>query len=174
MIRTAAITLALLVPVGIVHADSRQFRAVLEGTQEVPAVSTEGEGYFHVRIRPDNAIHYELGYDDLEGAVTQAHIHIAQKGVNGGIIAFLCSNLGNGPAGTQPCPAPPARITGVIRAADVIGPAAQGIAPGELDEVIQAFRDGVVYANVHSTLWPGGEIRSQLGNRGQGHGHGHD
>lgn len=174
MIRIAAITLALLIPAGIVHAENRQFRAILEGTQEVPAVSTEGEGYFLARISRDGgAIHYELAYDDLEGEVTQAHIHIAQKGVNGGIAAFLCSNLGNGPAGTQPCPAPPARITGMITATDVIGPAAQGVAAGELDEVIRALRDGIAYANVHSTLWPGGEIRSQLGGR-KGHGHDHD
>ena len=59
----------------------------------------------------------------------------------------------------------------MITASDVIGPAAQGIAAGELDEVVQAFRDGIVYANVHSTLWPGGEIRSQLGGRGRDHDH---
>ena len=34
--------------------------------------------------------------------------------VNGGISFFLCSNLGNGPAGTQACPAGPAELTGVI------------------------------------------------------------
>ena len=151
-------------------AELKQIKAVLAGTQEVPAISTDGRGSFRARISNDgDAIHYELAYDRLEGTVTQAHIHIGQKSVNGGIAAFLCSNLGNGPAGTQACPAPPARITGVITAANVIGPGAQGVAAGELDEVIEALRDGVAYANVHSTLWPGGEIRSQLG-----HDHDHD
>ncbi len=51
----------------------------------------------------------------------------------------------------------------MITAANVIGPGGQDVAPGELDEVIEALRDGVAYANVHSTLWPSGEIRSQLG-----------
>jgi hypothetical protein len=40
---------------------------------------------------------------------------------------FLCTNLGNGPAGTQACPAAPATITGTLRPADVIGPTGQGI-----------------------------------------------
>jgi hypothetical protein len=175
MTRIAVTAMAVLLPAFAFHAqdsraEERQFRAVLEGTQEVPALSTEGRGSFRARIANDGgAIYYELAYAALEGTVTQAHIHIGQKDVNGGIAIFLCSNLGNGPAGTQACPAAPARITGVITATDVIGPAAQGVTAGELDEVIQALREGVAYANVHSTLFPGGEIRSQLG-----HGHDHE
>ena len=175
MTRIAVVAMAVLLPAAAFHApdsraENRQFRAILEGTQEVPALSTDARGSFRARITNDGgAIWYELAYDDLEGAVTQAHIHVAQKGVNGGIAAFLCSNLGNGPAGTQACPAPPARITGVITANDVIGPVAQGVSAGELDELIRALRNGVAYANVHSTLWPGGEIRSQLD-----HDHGND
>jgi len=42
------------------------------------------------------------------------------------------------------------------------------LGPGELDEVIDAIRAGLAYANVHSTQSPGGEIRGQLG-RGEGH-----
>lgn len=160
----AVLAMAALLPAAAAHAENKQIKAVLVGTQEVPAISTDGRGSFRARISNDGSeIYYELAYDKLEGSVTQAHIHIGQMSVNGGIAAFLCSNLGNGPAGTQACPPPPARITGVIRAADVIGPNAQGVAPGELDEMIEALREGVAYANVHSTLWPGGEIRSQLG-----------
>ena len=170
MRRLAVLAMAALLPAVAVHAENKQIKAVLAGTQEVPAISTDGRGSFRARISNDgNSIHYELAYDRLEGSVTQAHIHIGQKSVNGGVAAFLCSNLGNGPAGTQPCPAPPARITGVITATDVIGPGAQGVAAGELDELIEALRDGIAYANVHSTLWTGGEIRSQLG-----HDHDHD
>lgn len=163
MKRLALLAMAALLPAAA-HAENKQIKAVLVGTQEVPAVSTDGRGSFRARISNDGtAIHYELAYDKLEGTVTQAHIHVGQMSVNGGIAAFLCSNLGNGPAGTQACPLPPARITGTITAADVIGPSAQGVAAGELDELIEALRDGVAYANVHSTTWPGGEIRSQLG-----------
>jgi hypothetical protein len=56
---------------------------------------------------------------------------------------FLCTNLGNGPAGTQPCPTQGGTITGTITAANVGGgAAAQGIAVGEFDEFLAALRSG--------------------------------
>ena len=86
-------------------------KELLTGFEEVPVVSTAGDGEFRARISTDESqIQYELSYSDLEGAVQQAHIHLGQAGVNGGITVFLCTNLGNGPAGTQPCPAPPATM----------------------------------------------------------------
>ncbi len=134
----------------------------LDGYQEVPSVSSSGSGTFNASLGPDGeSLKYTLTYKDLEGAVQQAHIHFGQPAVNGGIAVFLCSNLGNGPAGTQACPAPPATVTGTITAADVIGPTAQGIAATELGELLQAIRSGVTYANVHTTKHPGGEIRAQ-------------
>src|ERR671916_814928 len=133
----------------------------LNGYEEVPSVSTTATGTFSARISKDESqIDWELSYSDLEGAVQQAHIHFGQKGVNGGISVFLCSNLGNGPAGTQPCPAAPATITGTARAGDVVGPEDQGIAPGELPELIAAMQAGLTYANVHSGAFPAGEIRA--------------
>ena len=86
----------------------------LTGYEETPsAVSTTGNGTFNARISKDESrIDWELTYEDLEGAVQQAHIHFGQKSVTGPISVFLCTNLGNGPAGTQPCPAPPAKISG--------------------------------------------------------------
>jgi hypothetical protein len=96
--------------------------------------------------------------------VLQAHIHFGQAAASGGISVFLCTNLGNGPVGTQACPAAPATITGTFAAADVIGPVGQGIEAGAFGELVQAMRAGVTYANVHSSKWPGGEIRAQLDN----------
>ena len=156
----------------------KKISELLTGYQEVPAVSTTGSGTFNARISNDESrIDWELSYSDLEGAVQQAHIHFGNLGVNGGITVFLCTNLGNGPAGTQPCPAPPATISGTILAADVspnipatAAARTQGINTGEIDELIRAIRAGATYVNVHSTLWPGGEIRSQIdGNSGHGH-----
>jgi hypothetical protein len=141
----------------------REVRTRLTGFQEVPAISTDASGKFRAKLRTSSEeIRYELSYADLTGAVQQAHIHIGQRSVNGGISVFLCSNLGNGPAGTQACPPPPATITGTIRPADVIGPAGQGIDPMEFDELVRAIQAGVAYANVHSETFPNGEIRGQL------------
>jgi CHRD domain-containing protein len=141
---------------------------VLSGYNETPlTLSTTGNGEFHARISNDETqIQYQLSYADLEGSVTQAHIHLGEPAITGGISVFLCSNLGNGPAGTHPCPAPPATITGTIRASDVIGPAAQGLGAGQLAELIAAIRAGATYVNVHSSLYPGGEIRSPINHTG--------
>ena len=165
-------TIALIVTPAVAFAQGG-FKVIgesLTGYEETPsAVSTTGNGAFSARISNDaTRIDWELSYADLEGAVQQAHIHFGQKSVTGPITVFLCTNLGNGPAGTQPCPAPPATISGTIVAADVTNLANErGISSGELDELIKAIRAGATYVNVHSTRWPGGEIRSQIdGNHG--------
>ena len=136
----------------------------LSGYQEDPlTLSTTGGGDFRLKVDEQNQeIEYQLSYSNLEGSVLQAHIHVGQQAQSGGISVFLCTNLGNGPPGTQLCPAAPATITGVIRPADVIGPAGQGISAGEFGELLDAFAQGVTYVNVHSTKYPGGEIRAQL------------
>jgi hypothetical protein len=136
----------------------------LTGYQEDPAaLSTTGIGEFRAHISAPDEINYVLRYSGLEGTVTQAHIHFGGRAQSGGISVFLCSNLGNGPVGTPACPPGPATVAGTVRAADVIGPTAQGIEPGEFAELVAAVRAGVTYVNVHSTKYPGGEIRAQLG-----------
>jgi hypothetical protein len=144
--------------------NNRRFKASLVGINEVPALSNVASGTFKMTIdRSGTSFTYELTFSGMSGTgATQSHIHLAQKGVNGGIMVFFCSNLGNGPPGTQACPAN-GTVTGTVTAADVIGGAnAQGIAVGEFAEVLRAIRNGVVYANVHSVMFPGGEIRGQL------------
>jgi hypothetical protein len=64
-------------------------------------------------------------------------------------------------------------ITGTITAANVTGPTNQGIAPGDLNSALEAVRDGVSYANMHTTMFPASEIRGQV-RRGEGHGEGSD
>jgi len=136
------------------------FNARLIGYNEVPSVSTSANGRFTARVnRSAEEITYRLQFEDLEAPVLFAHIHLGQKGVNGGVSAFLC-----GGGGTDPCPQE-GEVKGVIEPADVIGPEAQGIAPGEFDELVRAMKAGVTYANVHSELFPGGEIRGQIHKR---------
>ncbi len=145
-------------------------RAKLQGFQEVPSISSTGGGRFLARVSEDEtSIAWTLSYEDMESVVQQAHIHFGQRGVNGGISVFLCTNLGNGPVGTQACPPSPATISGTITAADVspniaatAAARAQGLGTGELAELIRAIRSGNTYANVHTTTFPGGEVRGQL------------
>jgi hypothetical protein len=142
----------------------------MNGYFEPPSVSSVARGDFKARIDDRNdTISWKLSYRRLEAPVQQAHIHFGQKDVNGGISVFLCSNLGNGPVGTQTCPASPATIRGVIEREDVSPPIPstqaarnQGIDTGEFEELVAAIRAGVTYANVHSEKFPGGEIRAQI------------
>ena len=141
-------------------------RATPTGWQENPPISTTARGRFRATVR-DARIQWELEYDRIEGGrVTQAHIHFAPRRVNGGISVWLCGNLPATPAGVQACPQR-GTISGVARAADVIGPAGQGIAPGQFRELRRAIRRGFTYATVHSETFPGGEIRGQIRPRGQ-------
>ncbi len=163
----------------IAHDNSR-FDAGLTGYEEVPTLSTSGTGTFNAWInRGKDEIRYTLSYagpfdaNPAGGTVTQAHIHLGARAFSGGIIAFLCTNLGNGPAGTPACPAAPATVTGTITPASVVGPAAQGIAPGEFAELVRALRAGAAYANVHTTTFPAGEIRGQISDDSDRHGRDH-
>jgi hypothetical protein len=144
--------------------NSASLRERLSGYQETPALSTPGIGEFRASINKNaSEITYRLTFTGLESDVTQSHIHFENKTNMGPIVVFLCSNLGNGPAGTQACPAAGGTITGTIRPADVgNGAAAQGLAAGEFDELVRAIRAGATYVNVHSVNRPAGEIRAQL------------
>jgi len=149
--------------------DGSRFDARLSGYQETPTLSTSGKGSFHASInRAQTEIHYTLTYsgpfnaNPSGGTVTQAHIHLGARAVMGNISAFLCTNLGNGPAGTPACPTPGGTVSGTITAAQVVGPAGQGISPGEFGELVRAIRAGATYANVHTTTFAAGEIRGQI------------
>jgi hypothetical protein len=168
----AAVFLIGMVTATVANADS--IRAKLTGFEEVPVVSTVAAGEFRATISQDEqSIEYELRYSDLQGTVQQGHIHIAQLGVNGVIVIWLCQTTGTflDPAGLapqcQPGQTTEAVITGKITAANVIAPtpAPQQILAGELAEVIDLIRAGFAYANVHTNLSPGGEIRGQIEDR---------
>ena len=162
LLAVAVLAAGLLVASLAGASGSKQsFKADLDGYNEVPAVSSNGFGTLRARIDDDaQTITYELSYGGLNSAALFAHIHLGQRNVNGGVSVFLCGG-GDKPA----CPAGTGAeetVSGVIDAADVIGPAGQGIAAGEFDELTRAIRARVTYANVHSSTQPGGEIRDQL------------
>ncbi len=98
--------------------------------------------------------------------MTQAHPHFAQQHVGGSVFGFLCG--GPKPA----CPTPGGTVEGTWTAADVIGPAGQGVEAGSFEEFVRALRAGAVYINVHSNgatpSYPEGEIRGQVRGGGDG------
>jgi hypothetical protein len=140
----------------------------MNGYQENQTLSTTGEGSFTAELDGD-AIRYTLTYGALQGgAVTQAHVHLGRRAVNGGIIAWLCEGTSTSPSASTPTcpPSTGGSVSGTITALEVIGPAGQGIAAGEFAELVAALRAGAVYANVHTATFGGGEIRGQVNEKG--------
>ena len=138
-------------------------RAQLISFNQVPSVLTKSAGSFLARINEDGTISFALSYANMTSQVVQAHIHFGASKTNGGVMVFLCG-------GAKPaCPAS-GTITGTLTAADVsVLPATngdsvipQGIQPGDLAGLLDAIRSGNSYVNVHTTIFPNGEIRGQV------------
>jgi hypothetical protein len=149
------------------HDNGSVFTASLNGHDETPAVHTKGTGDLTLTINPDNTMSFTLTYSGLNNPALVAHVHFGQPNVAGGVVFFFCG--GPKPA----CPAgttTPATVTGTVTAADIMAPAGQGLAAGDIAGMIQEIRDGFAYANVHTSSSPAGEIRGQLSSHGHGHG----
>jgi hypothetical protein len=136
----------------------------------VPVVVTGASGLLELDINEAaGTIAYDLSYEDLEGAVTQAHIHIGQRNVTGGIALWLCQTPGFAPSSpavaalTPVCPGPNlGTVSGTLTSANVIGPTGQAVPVGAFADVLKAIRAGKAYGNVHATVAGGGEIRGQI------------
>jgi len=166
MKKIAAIACLLLATPAFAQ-DGGPFRATLTGYEEVPSVNTAAGGEFEARVN-GATVDYTLTYSGLQAPVTQAHIHFAQKSVNGSIMVWLCGTATNpGPAGTPPCPGTGGTVSGTFSAANVLASApTQQLPAGDLEAFIDAMLAGSAYVNVHSTVSPGGEIRGQVSARG--------
>jgi hypothetical protein len=116
------------------------FTANLKGEEEVPPVETEATGKSVMVLDADmQTLYYRSWVRDITG-ITQAHIHLAPRGVNGQIVHWLFPN-----GGTIFDPLYP--ISGVLN-----------LTPEEVTELVA----GNYYVNVHTESHPAGEIRGQL------------
>lgn len=159
MFALAACALAL----SAAPAYAEHFSTRLSGFQELPALMSDGKGTLDLHLdRHAQTISYTLTFSGLSAPVTQSHIHFGKVHVAGSIVVFFCSNLGNGPAGTQACPAAGGTVTGTISAADVLPVAAQHFPAADFNALVRAITSDTAYANVHTTNFPAGEIRGQI------------
>ena len=155
VVAAAGVLIGLAAPA---QADVR--RAFLDSFQENPDIFTAGSGDFTAIIARDNSqIDFEVNYANLKGGnPAVSHIHFGKRGVNGGIMAFLC-----GGGGQDACPATTSgTISGTILPANVQVIVNQGTTAGILAELIFAMRRGHAYVNVHNATFGGGEIRGQI------------
>ena len=134
--------------------------AKLKGVNEVPSIITSASGDFTAKVFADH-VDFTLSFSGLTGDTLFAHIHVGQQHTNGNVMVFLCNNTMAGPA-PRTCPHGSGTVTGTFSAADVIGPAGQGVDPGEFAALLKALAEGASYANVHTTAFGTGEIRGQI------------
>lgn len=113
--------------------DLSSFSAGLNANQEEPPNATTGRGTGYFLLGA-GGLTYRLTVSGLSSAITAAHLHGAGIGVNGAVIT-------------------PLAFGGTTTAAGVV-------ALGAADQT--ALLNGLVYANVHTVAFPGGEIRGQV------------
>jgi hypothetical protein len=175
-----AILAAAVTAMSAAGANAQQFQTTFSGFEEVGALNAEtgavlspGQATLALNLNQQaKSLTYTLTYSGLSDTalttpklVTQAHIHFGKVHVPGGVIVFLCTNLGNGPAGTPACPQTPptATVTGMLTPASVVGPAAQTPSPPfDFDGLVAALLSNTAYGNIHTTKFPAGEIRGQI------------
>jgi hypothetical protein len=126
-------------------------RTEMNGGEEVPGVATnaEGRGFFLVYA---DRIDFTIDTQGFGTDVQAAHIHLGPRGVNGPVIVPLFSRETQG--------ALSARLTGTIFPTDLVPNPERGVTT--FDDLRRAITSGRTYANFHTTLSPGGEIRGQI------------
>ncbi|MGH7726564.1 MAG: CHRD domain-containing protein [Candidatus Eiseniibacteriota bacterium] len=134
-LRSPVVFLALALIVGAVPAQAAiiNFSASLSGLQEVPANASPATGTGAISFDDVTKIlSWNITFSGLTAPQTAAHFHIAPPGVNGGVTIGF-------PLGSP-----------------IIG--SQALTPAQETALLA----GNFYANVHTTAFPGGEIRGQL------------
>ena len=131
-----ALAALLLVPSAAYSATG--FSTTLSGASEVPPNASTGSGTAVVILNDaQTQLSYTVNYTGLVAGVTASHIHKAAIGVNGSVIFGFTPPLGT-TSGS---------FGGVI-----------AVTPANVADLV----GGLYYVNIHSTTYPGGELRGQL------------
>jgi hypothetical protein len=156
------------------NGDQRTIETKLSGDEENPVRVTGAHGSANVRLAKDGkSIDFQLVVNDIRN-VTQAHIHMAPKGTNGGIVVWFFPSV----KATAALPGGGGEHHGMLAqgtftAADLRG----ALAGHPLSDLIAAIAAGKAYVNVHTDDgvapantgagdFPGGEVRGQLDKNG--------
>ncbi len=170
--------LALLVPAFSLataaqdgERDVLRLSAKLSTFNENLPKGTGGHGTFSAQLSEDGTtLSWTFTWTGLTGPPLFAHIHFGQVGVNGQVMTFFCG----GPIKVAGIPQKPdcpqttsGSIMGTTTAADILalntpGSNDQGLDQHGFATFLRAIRSGDGYANMHTTRFPGGEIRGQI------------
>ena len=145
----------------------RFFSASLVSFNEVPAVSSgEAKGFFRAKLNRDgDALRYVAFLLGALGARDPSPTSTSARAAPTG--RSWCGSARPRPTSTRrpcrrPAPSQEGTVEGTITAANIIKAGTQGVDVGEFDEFLRALHEDAGYANVHTTAFPGGEIRGQV------------
>ena len=166
--RTLWIT--VLAALAAAPANAQKFEGTFSGFHELGALNAEtgailtnGTGTIELALdKATQTLTYTMTYSGLTSAVLQSHIHFGRDHNPGGIFAFLCTNLGNGPAGTPACPNSGGTVTGTITPASVLAVPGQNITAGDFAALVRILMNKAAYANIHTNNFKAGEIRAEV------------
>lgn len=138
-----------------------RFVALMTGDQQVPTpVETSAGGITGFRVnQAGTALLYVIALADID-EVTQAHTHLAPRGENGPVTAFLLrftENVDGSGSGEPFIPEGLFLEFGLITADDVVGPI-----EGDFRALVESMIADGAYVNVHTVSNPPGEIRGQI------------
>jgi hypothetical protein len=132
-------------------AAQESFKAMLSGSECVPAVQTmaKGDATFTL-IKDDNELSYYVTVSDIED-VTAAHIHLGKKGENGPPVALITNEKKAG------------KFTGTLAEGTITEKELMGSLMGKsVKDLVKQIKKGNTYLNVHTDKYPNGEIRAQI------------
>jgi CHRD domain len=132
------------------------FQTTLAGSNEVPANGTGASGACGLQIDGQRVL-YSIEVHGLSNIIG-AHIHVAPTGVNGPIRVVFIPSL---TSTTVILPAGSAIPTGEgVLTSGTFGPG--DVRTISFDQLLTEIRNGNTYCNVHTTSFPGGQIRGNF------------
>ncbi len=149
-----------------------RFSTRLSTFNEVPPKANGANGTFRAKLSEDGTtLSWTFTWSGLSGPPMFAHIHFGLEGNNYPVMTFFCG----GPKGNADIPQKPdcpqttsGSISGTTTAADIIALNTPGATTDQALDLhdfagfIRALGAGSAYANMHTTRFPGGEIRGQI------------
>jgi hypothetical protein len=135
---------------------AKNLRTHLTGGEENPANASEAQGQAIFQLSEDGTeLQYRLIVADIDN-VTQAHIHRAPAGTNGGVVVWLYPDA-------PPSQLIPGRFQGTLGEGVIVDSEVVGSLTGTgLAGLLAEIRAGNTYVNVHTSAFPPGEIRGQI------------
>ncbi len=142
-------------------AQQEQFAAVLTGTGEIPANASPGTGSVLITVNLSTLImDVHASFSGLLGTTTAAHIHCCTSvpgSANVGVATGLFSSF---PLGVTSGTYDQSFNMGLATSWNPLFLAAHGVLPSNaFNDLVAGMETGNAYFNVHTLLFPGGEIR---------------